>query len=79
MKRVYKEAYDQEKSLTLMRSFAPNDYDPSIWGKFEKSVTQSIDYYAAIEKASDSRSHGRIIVIDDNGKRTTIHSKNKSA
>ncbi|WP_141732838.1 HD-GYP domain-containing protein [Oligoflexus tunisiensis] len=80
MKRVYKEAYDQEKSLTLMRSFAPNDYDPAIWDKFEKSVTQSIDYYAAIEKASDTRKdHGRIIVIDENGKRTTIGQKNKSA
>jgi putative nucleotidyltransferase with HDIG domain len=79
MKRVYKEAYDQEKSLTLMRSFAPNDYDPAIWGKFEKSVTQSIDYYAALEKASDTKNHGRIILIDENGKRTTIGPKNKSA
>ncbi len=78
MKRVYKEAYDQEKSLTLMRSFAPNDYDPMIWDKFEKSVTQSIDYYAAIEKVSD-RDRSRIIVINDDGTRTTINSKNKSA
>ncbi len=78
MKRVYKEAYDQEKSLSLMRSFAPNDYDPNIWDKFEKSVTQSIDYYAAIERATD-KDRGRIIIIDDNGKRTTVGSKNKSA
>lgn len=79
MKRVYKEAYDQEKSLMLMRSFAPNDYDPAIWGKFEKSVTQSIDYYTAIEKTSSSKDNGRIIIIDEQGKRTIVNSKNKSA
>jgi HD-GYP domain-containing protein (c-di-GMP phosphodiesterase class II) len=78
MKRVYKEAFDQEKSLTLMRSAAANDYDPLIWDKFEKSVTQSIDYYAAIEKLSD-RDRSRIIVINDDGTRTKINSKYKSA
>ncbi|MCX6131074.1 MAG: HD domain-containing protein [Proteobacteria bacterium] len=78
MKRVYKEAYDQEKSLTLMRSFAANDYDPEIWGKFEKSVTQSIDYYTALDKVSNS-DKGKIILIDENGKRSTVGSGKKTA
>ena len=78
MKRVYKEAYDQEKSLQLMRSIAAHDYDPQIWEKFEMSVTQSIDYYATLG-AVKAQDKGRIIIIGDDGKRTTIYNKNKSA
>ncbi len=74
MKRVYKEAYDQEHSLGIMRNMAPTDYDPLIWVDFEKTVTQSKDYYAAMEKHVH-KDKGRILVFDDNGRLADLANK----
>ncbi len=79
MKRVYKEAYDQAHSLAVMRNLAPTDYDPNIWSKFEQSVTQSINFYTAMERAT-ARDKGRILMLDDAGQLQEINAKkNKSA
>jgi len=79
MKRVYKEAYDQAHSLAVMRNLAPTDYDPNIWGKFEASVSQSISYYTAMERATQ-RDKGRILMLDDTGHLQEVkNQKNKNA
>ncbi|RZA24765.1 MAG: HD domain-containing protein [Proteobacteria bacterium] len=80
MKRVYKEAYDQDQTLEIMRKTAPNDYDPSIWSRFEKSVSKSQAHYKELESrpipnASDK---GRIFIKDGNGLRP-MHNLKKSS
>ncbi|MES2746015.1 MAG: HD domain-containing phosphohydrolase [Bdellovibrionota bacterium] len=80
MKRVYKEAYDQDQTLEIMRKTAPNDYDPSIWARFEKSVSKSQAHYKDLESrpipnASDK---GRIFIKDEGGLRP-MHNLKKSS
>lgn len=80
MKRVYKEAYDQEHSLAIMRSMAPNDYDPEIWAGFERTVTESVDYYSKAEKVKEAAdSKGRILLMNEKGQLSELHPKKKSA
>jgi putative nucleotidyltransferase with HDIG domain len=80
MKRVYKEAYDQERSLAIMRSLAATDYDPMIWHKFELSLTQSIDFYTALDHYREQvKDKGRIIVMGDKGHLLEELSKSKKA
>ena len=80
MKRVYKEAYDQEQSLAIMRSMAPNDYDPMIWEVFEKTVTSSVELYAAKDKElASTESKGRILMRDEYGRLKDMQNKKRSA
>lgn len=78
MKRVYKEAYDQNQSLELMRGMAPTQFDPIVWENFETSVTASVDYYQAIEKHKKTEK-GRILVFDDNGKLAQLNPPTKKS
>lgn len=77
MKRVYKEAYDQNQTLEIMRGSADRDYDPVIWKKFEKSVDRSSSHYKELESRPRDSSKGRIFIMDDDGLRP-IHSIKKS-
>lgn len=81
MKRVYKEAYDQNQTLDIMRSNADRDYDPSIWKKFEKSVDRSHVHYKELEaRPIDPNSKGRIFFMDEDGFRSSNSvKKNKSS
>lgn len=80
MKRVYKEAYDQERSLALMRSMAPNDYDPKIWEIFEKTIVESVELYASKDKALSAETHNsRILMRDEYGHLKEIQNKKRSA
>lgn len=67
MKRVYKDAYDQNQTLEIMRSSADRDYDPSIWKKFEKSVDKSQVHYKELDSRPVDQSKGRIFLMDDDG------------
>lgn len=81
MKRVYKAAYNQDETLTIMRNVAALDYDPIIWSRFEKSVTKSQALYQELEsrpiaQASDK---GRIFVKDGDGGIKPLHNLKKNA
>lgn len=80
MKRVYKEAYDQNQTLDIMRSNADRDYDPVIWKKFEKSVDRSNVHYKELESRPVDTSKGRIFFMDEDGFRSSNSiKKNKSS
>lgn len=78
MKRVYKEAYDQNHSLELMRGMAPTQFDPMIWENFEKTVTQSADYYQAIEKHR-REDKSRILVFNEKGQLAQLDPRPKKS
>ncbi|RYZ92950.1 MAG: HD domain-containing protein [Proteobacteria bacterium] len=65
MKRVYKDAFTQEKALEIMSKNAPNDYDPMIWEPFEKSVSSSVEYFNTLNR-SNYVGDGRILLLDQN-------------
>lgn len=69
MKRVYKDAFDQDQTLDIMRSAAPKDYDPIIWARFEKSVTKSQSFYKEAESRPrpDASDKSRIFIKDSDG------------
>lgn len=75
MKRVYKDAFDQKQSLSIMRERAPTDYDPLIWTKFEESVAQSIDFQNQFAEKTDD-DHGRILLLDKRGLHNLSAKKN---
>lgn len=62
MKRVYKEAYSQEKALDIMRAASDQSYDPIIFKLFESKVTKAIKYYDIKDNTKEDT--GRIIIID---------------
>lgn len=77
MKRVYKEAYDQNQTLEIMRAHALQDYDPLIWSRFEKSVAKSQAYYTEAESrpAPDPNDKSRIFIKDAEGIRPLNNAK----
>lgn len=61
MKRVYKEAYDPQRALTIMAKVADKDYDPLIFQPFLKEVVQSLRFFENL-KQGPKTSKGRVIV-----------------
>lgn len=62
MKRVYKEAYEQDKALSIMRKAAEQSYDPIIFQLFDEDVSKAIAKYGSWDE--EQKDKGRIILID---------------
>lgn len=63
MKRVYKEAYTQDKALNIMQKTAPQSFDPVIFGPFEENIKRTIMLYNKLDEKEKSKS--RIIQLED--------------
>lgn len=65
MKRVYKEAYDRQKTLKIMVDMAESHFDPEIFNPFVMHVAKSLHYEQHQKHEKDK---GRIWLQDESGK-----------
>ncbi|SME97761.1 HD-GYP domain-containing protein [Pseudobacteriovorax antillogorgiicola] len=77
MKRVYKEAFSQEKALSIMQKASEQSYDPIIWGMFENNVQRSLKFYDLLEKRIEDKS--KIIDMDEKKKKDKAQKSRKSS
>lgn len=64
MKRVYKEAFDPDSALKIMKGLAPTDFDPEIFSVFEEAVSQVTLPENERTKQHSQLTKGRIITFD---------------
>lgn len=69
MKRVYKEAFEPEQALAIMKRNAPTDYDPIIFQPFVNEVSRSIEYYREAKKQKKPYDGNEFIFDEKSGYR----------